>query len=221
MKALLISIQPQWCELIASGKKTIEVRKTRPKIETPFKCYIYMTATKERCRLWEYITAYQNSKGEILNGSQKVIGGFICDRIEEFHEWQLSPSGKFQEYEQRDLDRFLKESCISFEDVCEYRRNMPYYKPLYGWHISDLKIYDKPKDLGEFWAYNAEIHERFANEEDFCCYNSTNEYGELLNECAIFNTDIKRCYSCWEEWSGWCHRIKRPPQSWCYIEELL
>ena len=58
MKAVLISIQPKWCELIASGKKTIEVRKTRPKIETPFRCYIYMTATKERCRLWEYITAY-------------------------------------------------------------------------------------------------------------------------------------------------------------------
>lgn len=81
MKAVLISIQPKWCELIASGKKTIEVRKTRPKIETPFRCYIYMTATKERCRLWEYITAYQNSKGDILNGSQKVIGEFVCDDI--------------------------------------------------------------------------------------------------------------------------------------------
>lgn len=57
MKAVLISVQPKWCELIASGKKTIEVRKTRPKINMPFKCYIYMTATKERCRYWEYITA--------------------------------------------------------------------------------------------------------------------------------------------------------------------
>ena len=39
-KSVLISIQPKWCELIASGKKTIEVRKTAPKLETPFKCYI-------------------------------------------------------------------------------------------------------------------------------------------------------------------------------------
>ena len=198
MKAVLISIQPKWCELIASEKKTIEVRKTRPKIETPFKCYIYMTATKERCRLWEYITAYQNSKGEILNGSQKVIGGFICDRIEEFHEWQLSPSGKFQEYEQRDLDRFLKESCISFEDVCEYRRNMPYYKPLYGWHISDLKIYDKPKELGEFrkpcdFAYD-------------CCVCQRAVYKQLAAGEMIFN--------------GCNDKITRPPQSWCYVEEL-
>ena len=46
MKSVLISIRPMWCELIASGKKTIEVRKTRPKIETPFKCYIYCTKPK-------------------------------------------------------------------------------------------------------------------------------------------------------------------------------
>lgn len=43
MKSVLISIQPKWCELIASGKKTIEVRKTKPKLETPFKVYIYCT----------------------------------------------------------------------------------------------------------------------------------------------------------------------------------
>ena len=43
MKSVLISIKPKWCELIASGKKTVEVRKTRPKIETPFKVYIYET----------------------------------------------------------------------------------------------------------------------------------------------------------------------------------
>ena len=42
-KSVLISIQPKWCELIANGKKTIEVRKTKPKLETPFKCYIYCT----------------------------------------------------------------------------------------------------------------------------------------------------------------------------------
>ena len=45
-KAVLISIQPKWCELIASGKKTVEVRKTKPKLETPFKCYIYATRPK-------------------------------------------------------------------------------------------------------------------------------------------------------------------------------
>lgn len=205
MKAVLISIQPQWCELIASGEKTIEVRKTRPKIETPFKCYIYCSKGK--------MFLYKNpNNGELFldsNGgyrggdyedrflTQKVIGEFVCDMIEEFHEWQLSPSGKFQEYEQRDLDRFLKESCISFEDVCEYRRNMPYYKPLYGWHISDLKIYDKPKELGEF--------RKPCNHINDCCTCKEAEFQ--------YDGDELRGLVCRREIP-----LIRPPQSWCYIE---
>ena len=173
MKAVLISIQPKWCELIASGKKTIEVRKTRPKIETPFKCYIY--CTKQRNVSDEY---GGNRNGHIYINNGKVIGEFICDNVDEFHEWQLSPRGKFAEYEQKDLDRFLNESCIPFEDVYEYRENLPYYKPLYTWHISDLKIYDEPKRLGEFLTPSGT--------------------GGL--------------------WGN--HYLSRPPQSWCYVEEL-
>jgi predicted transcriptional regulator len=40
-KAVVLSIRPKWCEKIAIGEKTIEVRKTRPKLDTPFKAYIY------------------------------------------------------------------------------------------------------------------------------------------------------------------------------------
>ena len=43
MKAVLMSIQPKWCELIASGKKTIEIRRNIPKLDAPFKVYIYCT----------------------------------------------------------------------------------------------------------------------------------------------------------------------------------
>lgn len=42
-KAVLISIRPKWCEKIISGEKTIEVRKTRPKMDTPFKCYFHLS----------------------------------------------------------------------------------------------------------------------------------------------------------------------------------
>lgn len=48
MKEVLISIQPKWCELIANGTKTVEVRKTKPKLNTPFKCYIYCTKEKQQ-----------------------------------------------------------------------------------------------------------------------------------------------------------------------------
>lgn len=143
MKSVLISIQPKYCELIANGKKTIEVRKSRPKIETPFKCYIYCTIGN-------------GVKGDYLVPSNiqcgKVIGDFVCDKIEELHEYELSPSKKFYEFEKSRLDLFLKESCLSYNEVCDYRKNLPYYKPLYGWHISDLKIYDKPKELGNFFT---------------------------------------------------------------------
>lgn len=138
-KSVITSVSPKECELIASGKQTMLVRKTRPKIETPFKCYIYMTATKERCRLWEYITAYQNSKGEILNGSQKVIGSFVCDEI-------------IEDKRGENADVFSKFALLSLEEQKKYGAN----KPLYGWHISDLKIYDKPKELGEFGNYKTE-----------------------------------------------------------------
>ena len=67
-KAVLISIRPEWVEKIARGEKTVEVRKTRPKLDTPFKCYIYCT---------------QGNDARRLRGSWgKVIGEFICDRVE-------------------------------------------------------------------------------------------------------------------------------------------
>lgn len=143
MKAVLMSIHPKWCEKIASGEKTIEVRKTRPKLETPFKVYIYCTIGN-------------GVKGDYLvpSGIQcgKVIGEFVCDRIDKFHTYELVPSKRFYDIEKARLDLFLKESCLSYKEVCNYRKNLPYYKPLYGWNISDLKIYDKPKDLSEFFT---------------------------------------------------------------------
>ena len=60
MKAVLMSIQPKFCELIASGKKTVEVRKTKPKLETPFKVYIY--CTKDKDNLLEFLKAYPKEK---------------------------------------------------------------------------------------------------------------------------------------------------------------
>ena len=191
MKSVLISIQPQWCELIASGKKTIEVRKSAPK-EVPFKAYIYMTATKERCRFWEYITAYQNNKGDILNGSQKVIGEFICDKV------YIRPAntlyyGKGKE----DYLDLIKSACMTEMQVLDYMCGK-FNRDTYFWHISDLKIYDKPKELGEFvkpcdWNYD-------------CCTCKRAVYDITKAEAKLF-------YGCDRE-------ITRPPQSWCYVEEV-
>lgn len=129
-KAVLISIQPKWCELIASGRKTIEVRKTKPKLQTPFKCYIYQTK-----RTWIY-----NIYSKIADWQRKVIGEFVCDEIECF-------TTDYRQNEKQ-TKRISLLSCVSMEDLIVYEKTS---YCLYGWHISELKIYDKPKELGDFY----------------------------------------------------------------------
>lgn len=178
MKSVLISIRPQWCEKIChkiskdeNGKpiydKRIEVRKSAPK-EVPFKAYIYATRPKNFYKCGAVSTSDEllwlaNGKIEMGDGFKfwadgdeyqclngRIIGEFICNEVEEFHEWELSPQGKFADFERERLEKFLTDACLSEEEVVRYRENLPYCKPLYGWHISDLKIYDKPKELSEF-----------------------------------------------------------------------
>ena len=196
MRAVLISIQPKWCEKIASGEKTIEIRKTRPKFQTPFKCYIYATWNGSKkeilvkqdgllyCEDWRKASALQRASG-------KVIGEFVCDMVEDLHEWELSPSKRFYEEEKARIDLFLKESCLTYEEICVYMKNLPSIKPLYGWHIADLKIYDKPKELGEFTPI-----------------------------CRVRKDLCKVCCFYEEAFGGCCRVLSRPPQSWCYVEDL-
>lgn len=44
-QAVLISIKPEWVELIMAGQKITEIRKVAPKLETPFDMYIYECGT--------------------------------------------------------------------------------------------------------------------------------------------------------------------------------
>lgn len=205
MKAVLISIQPQWCHKIIDGEKKIEVRKTKPKLDTPFKVYIYCSAGSYDWRKDPWTTAYFPPNGECTNMSQMVIGEFVCDYITD-----IKPFG-FD-----DIAGFEKQTCLTLADIVKYLNG--FYG--YGWHISDIKIYDKPRELSEFWAYNEELHKRYDSEGDFCCWDDTNEYGDRLNDCGDAYNNILNCYRCWEEWSGWCHHVTRPPQSWMYVEEL-
>ena len=194
MKSVLISIQPKWVEKIANGEKTIELRKRRPKIETPFKCYIYATKSRDRIVLKDD-RVFEISKA--LTG--KVIGEFVCNEIEEFHEWELSPQGKFAEFEEERLKKILSAACLSIAEVVRYSENLPYYKPLYGWHISDLKIYDKPKELSEFYTIDG-------SGSDCCC-------GCVYHETPLEEMPCRTC-------TGERRYLYRPPQSWCYVEEI-
>lgn len=179
MKSILISIRPKWCELIASGKKTVEVRKTRPKCDAPFKCYIY--CTKE---------FYRKGDG-YFQGKYcgKVIGEFVCDKIDKIdvidHELMT-----YIRVNQK-ADMFItQETCLEIDELQKYLNN----KTGYGWHISDLVIYDEPKELREFWNAGK------------CPYESKN--GCTYKYHCFRAGKTKRCGQ----------QIERPPQSWCYVE---
>lgn len=199
MKSVLISIQPKWCELIASGKKTVEVRKTRPKIEVPFKVYIYCTE-KDYDKIF-YVDKLMHKVFLNGRGKQKVIGEFVCDRIQKY-ECEFVDDDCYEEIASVTLDEddgteygFIEwsndsgvpfknidlhqESCIQYDELKKYMGIG--FGTFYGWHISELKIYDEPKELGEFRTYN-----------------------------------VRTCLE-----NGYpmpTHEIKRPPQSWCYVE---
>ena len=151
MKAVLISIQPKWCELIASGKKTVEVRKTKPKLETPFKCYIYETQGKTE-------TPWIDEDGHVIfKGRGQVIGEFVCNKIEDLRYDALEMTYFSRKYRDAKLldEEFFPGTQGTYQKAYEYCEGMSYgeeYSDLfYGWHISDLVIYDKPRALSEFF----------------------------------------------------------------------
>ena len=125
-KAVMLSIRPKWVEKIAGGEKTIEVRKTRPNLPTPFKAYIYCSRGSDARRL-------RGSWG-------KVIGEFTCDRIVPItydggRLWCPTNAA------------FSPATCLSQAEIIAYIGDKG---RCYGWHITDLRIYDEPRELGEF-----------------------------------------------------------------------
>lgn len=193
MKGIMISIKPKWCELIASGEKTIEIRKTKPKIDTPFKCYIYCT-NSGRPLVWgspapyytdEKLTqtyGYSREDAEKIFGcwNGKVIGDFVCDEIIDFNQDDYN----YPAYDISDDD--LKRAYLHCEDMFIYGKG----KTLYGWHISELKIYNEPKELYSFV--------KPCDREYDCCV------------CMRWDNSVQNCED----------SIINPPKSWCYVDEL-
>lgn len=191
-KAVLISIKPEWCKLIVDGKKTAEIRKSRPKLETPFKCYIYCTYGEGL--IGRYDSDYPNMLigqrvtkeaiwGNCCNG--KVIGEFVCD------DCSLLTKAHYQYIE--------KHGCIPRQRLKNYMglgemQELTYEDGCYGWRISDLVIYDEPKGLSSFMR---------PCENDLFC-EVCGMYSEFADACG--NSAL---------------RILRPPQSWCYVEGNL
>lgn len=187
MKSVLIAIRPQWVEKIASGQKTIEVRKTAPK-EVPFKAYIYERRNGghrcKHCNEKDSCYSYAPKNVGCYNGRGKVIGEFICDNVERLEE-HIEQGGLYYILS----DTFNEQAQLDNWELHDYGKG----KTLYGWHISDLKIYDKPRELSEF--------------------SRPCSYSGLCFSCK--RTSFKK------DGNLLCNtKITRPPQSWMHVEDL-
>ena len=198
-KAVMLSIRPKWCEKIASGKKTIEVRKTKPKLETPFKCYIYCTLPKYP---HEDFIATDYPMPQFYGGG-KVIGEFTCDRIYKIDKDStdfLFKFGRLSVYKQAAEEKCGLCVAMTDDELHGYLGHCQGY----GWHISDLRIYDTPRELSEFTPVC-----RYKNDDGSCpsrrvaCSYQKYDYnpdGSInLVECG--------------------RTLERPPQSWCYVDD--
>lgn len=197
MKAIILSCTPSECEKIANGDMSILVRKVVPnESNLPIKVFIYCIKPRKKyqhicgCLVLNSDQLYKHptqgikygdsielmacdnySRDNFLNG--KVIGYFICHTIKQM------------------AVRDCEKACMSLKEAVDYAKG----KPLYGWHISDLKIYDKPKILGVFYA-----------------------------KCNIPESKCKLCDNCFEKENGYgknyaVKQVTRPPKNYIYVEE--
>lgn len=192
MKSVLISIRPEWCEKIANKVKSLEIRKTVPKLKPPFKVYIYCTkgplylnSHNGYVYLEERDVLGYRGQGLYRRLNPGVIGEFVCDRID-YWNYHIHDNDTITLERASELSRVSEDKLLKYADLGHF----------YAWHISDLVIYEHPMELGMF------------AKPDKCPYN-------LNGECAY----PRHCYR-----AGQTKRcggyLERPPQSWCYVEEV-
>lgn len=224
MKNILISIKPQWVEKILNGEKNVEIRKTMPKCELPCKVYIYCTKVNKELRLFnqkacasfkiprtktysiaqqKVYTKFIGDESQSLNG--KVVAEFILNTIDKI---EICDPYIFRNNKQEDWKYFEKNACLNCEQMMEYIGYGEDYDGWdkkyaigYAWHIDNLIIYDKPKELREFRTLPC-------NKPESACRNCkylqvTNTPYAYESECFVQNGKI----------------LTRAPQSWCYVEE--
>lgn len=208
MKAVLLSIRPEWCQKIFGGEKTIEVRKTVPNLETPFTVYVYQTKIKFKVKNWQenFQSIVFTPNGGVEEGSGKVIGSFVCDKHEVFDsawsEWAYGCAPydvpcAMPMSEERAIKICKEYGCMSLDDIVKYFGDEDW--TAHFWHITEPKLFDKPKMVTEFAVYGRCAQE--CSEYDICMkYDSE----ETRVECPDFAKAP----------------LKRAPQSWCYVEEI-
>lgn len=206
MTEIMLPVRPKWCELIASGKRTIEPRKTKPNCDTPFKVYIYCTIKGDvlcpphlNCNKYAIhrknngtitgrcMTEKEKTESDYKYANGKVIGEFVCDKIHSIHvPSDIRYCVDFGIWSPLS-EKVLNDACLTAEESLDYAGNKEF---IFGWHISELIIYDKPKQLSDFKKLNRQ------------CYYA--DLGYAKPTCSTC-----RDLGC---------MLSNPPRSFCYVE---
>lgn len=193
MKKILISIKPKYVSEILNHRKTLEIRKSCPKCELPCEVYIYCTkneylyrtnkgyfASKKPLRVGkgtEYTFAYSDEG--------MVVAKFTLNKVEEIENDRLWETDKY----------FLERTCLSFGELACYLSS----KNGYAWHIEDLVIFDKPKELGDFIEFGTPTYEQ------------AKPFPEMFGK--PYSKETYR-----EDYKKLGYALTKAPQSWCYVE---
>lgn len=131
-----------------------------------------------------------------LSGGRLVVGEFVCDKIDVIQRRGIPANFDYcylslNEWGNDDIETEIRD--IMGSCIPKERLNSYAGKTpvLYAWHISDLKVYDTPKPLSAF---------KGLCKIEVGCW-----------KCPYYNYTKMDCDG---------RTIKRPPQSWCYVEEL-
>lgn len=188
MKAIMMSIKPEWVAKILNGEKTIEIRKKFPK---DYVGWVYIYATKQGIlakikNVWRYI------KGKNYNpyfGYQgKVVARFWCDKVEKINAYSILDTL----YETTNIKEkeLLKVSCLTYQELNAYLK----HKIGYAIHITEVKPFDRPKEIKEFHKVGYEE------------YFAKHVFVDHPNFRPIYESELKQ------------FQFTRAPQSWCYVE---
>lgn len=177
---ILASIKPYYYYLIAEGIKKIEVRKSALK-NLPQDIAFYMSKDEK-----SFAKIPKELQEKYLKHFGKVGMKVVCEKIDKY----TSLLFRGQEFYQNFTTSEEIKAHLTLKEMRVYGKG----KPIYGWHISDVKIYDRPRELSEFFKP---------------C--PTKEKGDCLScDCLADN-----------DYGGVCtNNLTRPPQSYMFVEEI-
>ena len=192
MIAAMLPIHPKWCRLIASGDKYIEVRKRAPRIPTPYKAYLYCTKQKRREDALNLPISREEMLRDLEINGMKCMSKYANERVWAECVCDMVRPMLFRCSDPEAMATHFEVigTGLSNVEIMDYLGNG---KEGYGLHLYGLKIYDRPREITEFRKI---------------CPNSL-----YCESCAMYNAHEETCGNA-------ALILRRPPQSWCYEEEI-